>query len=97
MKRIIRRVFLSLSAAAFLLTLSAPIISSRMQGYYKGLIDTMPENTQVLLEKKQTWAAFGETKIFITSFLIFLSLLVISELIIWMKNRRSSLKSTMTK
>ena len=74
MKRIIRSIFISLSAVAFVLTLSAPIISSHMQGYYKRLIDDMPNNTPVLLEKKQDWATFGETKIFITIFLIFLFL-----------------------
>ena len=51
MKRIIRSVFVSLSAITLILTLSAPIISSNMQGYYKDLISEMPENTQVLLEK----------------------------------------------
>ena len=51
MKRIIRSVFVSLSAITLILTLSAPIISSNMQGYYKELISEMPENTQVLLEK----------------------------------------------
>ena len=87
MKRIIRSVFGSLSAIALILTLSAPIISSNMQGYYKGLISEMPENTQVLLEKKQIWATFGETKLFVTIFLIFLFCFLISELIIWIKKR----------
>lgn len=53
MKRIIRSVFASLSAITLILTLSAPIVSSHMQDYYKGFIDTMPENTQVLLEKSK--------------------------------------------
>ena len=92
MKRIIRSVFVSLSAITLILTLSAPIISSNMQGYYKDLISEMPENTQVLLEKKHAWATFGETKLFITIFLIFLFCFLISELIIWIKkdNRHCS-------
>ena len=92
MKRIIRSVFVSLSAITLILTLSAPIISSNMQGYYKELINEMPENTQVLLEKKQIWATFGETKLFITIFLIVLFCFLISELIIWIKkdNRHCS-------
>ena len=52
MKRIIRSVLGSLSAITLILTLSAPIISSNMQGYYKDLISEMPENTKVLLEKR---------------------------------------------
>ena len=92
MKRILRSVFGSLSAITLILTLSAPIISSNMQGYYKELISEMPENTQVLLEKKHAWATFGETKFFITIFLIFLFCFLISELIIWIKkdNRHCS-------
>lgn len=81
MKRIARLVFISLSSVFLFLTLTIPIISSRMQGYYKGLIDTMPENTQVLIEKKQTWVAIGETKIFLIIFLIFLFSFLITELI----------------
>ena len=92
MKKIMRSVFASLSAITLILALSAPIISSNIQGYYKGLISEMPENTQVLLEKKQIWATFGETKLFITIFLIFLFCFFISELIIWIKkdNRHCS-------
>ena len=92
MKRIIRSVFASLSAITLILALSAPIISSIMQGHYKEMISQMPENTQVLLEKKQVWATFGETKLFITIFLIFLFCFLISELIIWFKkdNRHCS-------
>ena len=81
MKRIARLVFISLSSVFLFLTLTIPIISSHMQGYYKGLIDTMPENTQVLIEKKQTWVAIGETKIFLIIFLIFLFSFLITELI----------------
>ena len=92
MKKIMRSVFASLSAITLILALSAPIISSNIQGYYKGLISEMPENTQVLLEKKQIWATFGETKLFIAIFLIFLFCFLISELIIWFKkdNRNCS-------
>ena len=96
MKRIIRSIFVSLSAIALILTLSAPIIGSNMQGYYKGLISEIPENTQALLEKKQAWAAFGETKLFITMFVIFLFCFLISELIIWFK-KWSSLKLNVIK
>ena len=88
MKKIIRSVFVSLSAITLILTLSAPIISSNMQGYYKELISEIPENTQVLLEKKQAWANFGETKLFITIFLILLFCFLISELIIWIKKEK---------
>ena len=88
MKKIIRRILVFLSSASLALTLSMPIISSHMQGYYKGLIDTMPDNTQALLEKKQDWATFGETKIFITIFLIFLFLFLVSELIMWVKKQK---------
>jgi len=83
MKKIIRRIFVSLSAVSLALTLSVPIISSHMQSYYKGLIGT--ENTQVWLEKKRMWATLGETEIFAILFLIFLFLLFISELIIRLK------------
>ena len=85
MKRIIRSILGSLSVITLILTLSAPIISSNMQGYYKGLISEIPESTHVLLEKKQAWATFGETKLFITMFVIFLFCFLISELIIWIK------------
>ena len=85
MKRIIRSILVSLSVITLILTLSAPIISSNMQGYYKGLISEIPESTHVLLEKKQAWATFGETKLFITMFVIFLFCFLISELIIWIK------------
>ena len=85
MKRIARLVFISLSSVFLFLTLTIPIIISHMQGYYKGLIDTMPENTQVLIEKKQTWVAIGETKIFLIIFLIFLFSFLITELIAKMK------------
>ena len=76
MKRIIRSVFVSLSAITLILTLSAPIISSNMQGYYKELISEMPENTQVLLEKKAClgnfrWNQAFYNNIFNLSFLFF--------------------------
>ena len=89
MKKIIRRILLSLSAAALALTLSAPVISSYMQSYYKGLIAPMQGNTQIWLEKKQAWAAFGETKIFITIFLVLLFSFLFSELVIRIKKARS--------
>jgi hypothetical protein len=85
MTRIIRKVLVSLSAITLILTLSAPITSNNMQGYYKELISEMPENTQVLLEKKQFWATLGETKLFLILFLIFLFCFLISEMIIWIK------------
>ncbi len=88
MKRVVRVIFVVLNSIFLLLTLILPIVSSHMQSYYKGLIDTISENTQELLDKKQFWATIGETKIFVILFLIFLLSFVISELIIWIKNKK---------
>ena len=85
MKKTVRFIFASLSAVFLFLTLTAPVISSFMQGYYKGSIDVISENTQVLIEKKQFWTAIGETKIFLIIFLIFLFLFFVTELIVWRK------------
>ena len=61
-----------------------------MQSYYKGLMDTMPENTQALLDKKDFWVAIGETKIFAILFLAVLLSFVIMELIVWIKKKKVS-------
>ena len=89
MKKIIRTILLSLCSMFLLLTLIAPIASSYMQGYYKSLIDTMPENTQALLDKKQIWVTIAETKFFVILLFIFLLSFAISELIIWTKHKKS--------
>lgn len=88
MKKIIRTIFVSLCSISLLLTLIAPITSSYMQAYYKGLIDAMPENAQALLDNKQIWATIGETKIFVILLLFFLFCFAVSELIIWIKNKK---------
>ena len=90
MKRVVRVIFVVLNSIFLLLTLISPIISSYMQSYYKGLMDTMPENTQALLDKKDFWVAIGETKIFAILFLAVLLSFVIMELIVWIKKNKVS-------
>ncbi len=85
MKKIARCILGSLCVISLFFTLTAPIISSYMQGYYKGLISTSPENTQALLEKKQTWVTIGETEFFAILFLIILFSFLITELIVWIR------------
>ena len=85
MKKMARRIFVSLCAISLFFTIATPIISSKMQGYYKGLISNAPKNTQALLESKQTWVTIGETKIFAILFLIILFSFLITELVIWIK------------
>ena len=63
-----------------------------MQSYYKGLMDTTPENTQALLEKKNFWVPIGETKIFAILFLAVLLSFVVLELIVWIKKKKSQLE-----
>ena len=51
------------------LTVGAPLLSSRMQGHYKGMIATDPQNTALWLEKKDAWIPLGETFVFLYGFL----------------------------
>ena len=88
MKKAAKITFISLCIILLFLALFAPIISSHMQGYYKGLIGTSIENTQTLLEKKQLWVTIGETKIFFILFFIILFSFLITELIMWIRRNK---------
>lgn len=64
--RILKVILVVLCLVSFVITITAPIISSYMQGYYKSQFQNgVTDNSKQLLEKKQLWAQIGETKIFL--------------------------------
>ena len=71
--KILKIIFGSLCFVFALFTVTAPLLSSHMQGYYKGQIDDFSRSAEELLAKKQFWAQIGETYIF---FYIFLACVV---------------------
>lgn len=85
--KIIKIILSSFCALAFFLTVTIPILSSYMQGYYKGLIGVHYEDTRALLEKKKFWSQLGETKVFFYVFLASVFVLIVYTLIIWLKKR----------
>lgn len=83
--------FFIISLVFFVLTLSAPLVSSIMQSYYKGFVGS--ENTEALLEKKAMWAQIGETKIFFILFLISVTVFILAELFVLLSKAKSFKKS----
>lgn len=59
-----------LSGISALITVTMPILSSNMQGFYKSQIDDFSKNTQELLDKKLFWAQIGESNVFAIVFII---------------------------
>ncbi len=84
MKKTIRCIWILLCGISLLLALAVPVISSYMQGYYKAMIDTSPE----FLYEKRTWAKIGGTDILWVLFLIIILSFVITEIIIYLKNKK---------
>lgn len=81
-----KRFFFIISSAFFVLTLSAPLLSSIMQDYYKDF--EASENMEALLEKKAMWAEIGETKIFFILFLVSVTVFLLTELFVFVKKKK---------
>lgn len=62
--------------SAFLICF-VPWLSSKMQSFYKGQLPASAEVTKGLLDKKQFWVNFGESKAFGIAFIVCLCLLLI--------------------
>ncbi len=81
-----RRFFFIISSVFFVLTFSAPLLSSIMQDYYKDF--EASENMEALLEKKAMWAEIGETKIFFILFLVSVTVFLLTELFVFVEKKK---------
>lgn len=84
MRKITRTVLAILSGVSILCCITAPIISSIMQSYYKSLLPIA--NTEEILNQKQFWAWVGETKIFLIIFLVMVGSFLITEITFLLKS-----------
>lgn len=94
MRKGLKIFFFIISLMFFVLTLSVPLLSACMQGYYKGLIDPAFQNdTAAILDKKRIWAEIGETKVFFILFLISVTVFILAELFVLLSKAKSFKKS----
>ena len=73
------------------LTVGASLLSSNMQGHYKGMMATDPQNTALWLEKKDAWIPLGETFLFLYGFLCSVgcfSVILLADWLIKRKNKK---------
>lgn len=78
-----------LSAMSALIMIAMPILSSKMQGFYKTQTPASAQLTKELLDKKQLWVQIGESKVFFYIFITCVSAFVIVWLIDWLKARKA--------
>lgn len=91
MRKGLKIFFFIISLVFFVLTLSAPLLSSIMQDYYKDF--EASENMEALLEEKAMWAEIGETKIFFVLFLVFVTIFILAELFVLLSKAKNFKKS----
>lgn len=88
--RILKYISSAICAIAAFITISMPLISSQIQGYYKGLLEDPAKASAAVLEKKQFWVQVGESHVFFYIFLICLTVFLAVVLAdILLKKRRA--------
>lgn len=88
----ISRIIVLLIAVCLLIVVALPLISSKMQSYYKAQLDdtNTPEETQSILNKKAFWSDLGEGHVAFCVCLIFVGLSLIIILCYHIKKRSNN-------